>query len=229
MLQWYEVLQIASSLTLTDEDDAILWKLESKGIYTVSSLYAVVNFRGVTPVYIHALWKIKVPPRIHFFLWLVSHNKILTRDNLVKRQNLLDLSCLFCSETESCDHLFFECVVASVVWHELHRLIGLPVFPVNYENIAGLWLCDVKHEFTNVVSAAIMWILWKKRNDLCFNHKLWTGMQVLWRDLASTLSQWMVLLSADAKMLMGTLVTKLEHLARSPPPLIWRDLGRRTQ
>ena len=46
--------------------------------------------------YVHAVWHIKVPPIILFFLWLVSHNKILTRDNLCKRQHLDDLSCLFC-------------------------------------------------------------------------------------------------------------------------------------
>jgi hypothetical protein len=49
------------------------------------SLYAVINFRGVTPIFIPAIWKIKVPPRIHVFLWLLSHNKIMKIDNLLKR------------------------------------------------------------------------------------------------------------------------------------------------
>jgi hypothetical protein len=33
------------------------------------------------------------------------------RDNLVKRQNLDDLTCVFCNENENSTHLFFECVV----------------------------------------------------------------------------------------------------------------------
>jgi hypothetical protein len=35
-------------------------------------MYAVVNFRGVVPVDIHCVWKIKMPPKIHFFLWLIT-------------------------------------------------------------------------------------------------------------------------------------------------------------
>ena len=43
--KWYEIIQIAQTIQFKDEDDAIIWKLESNGIYTVSSLYAVVNFK----------------------------------------------------------------------------------------------------------------------------------------------------------------------------------------
>ena len=97
MALWYELVSITGSIQFTDAVDAILWKFESKGVYTVGSRYAVINFNGVKPTHVHAVWKIKVPPRIHFFLWLVSHIKILTRDNLVKRQKVDDLSCVFCS------------------------------------------------------------------------------------------------------------------------------------
>jgi hypothetical protein len=75
----------------------------------------VINFRGVTPVYLPAIWKLSIPPRIHFFLWLVSKNKLLTRDNLGKRRKVDDPSCLFYSEKESIPHLFFECVLTKKV------------------------------------------------------------------------------------------------------------------
>ena len=35
------------------------------------------------------MWKLKVPPRIHIFLWLLANNKLLTRDNLAKGERLL--------------------------------------------------------------------------------------------------------------------------------------------
>lgn len=75
----------------------------------------MINFRGVVPVHIPNIWSINVPPRIHFFLWLLFKNKVLTRDNLAKRQHVDDKRCLICDELESCQHIFFDCVVAKKV------------------------------------------------------------------------------------------------------------------
>jgi hypothetical protein len=33
------------------------------------------------------MWNIFVPSRVHIFLWLLSNNKTLTRDNLKKGRN----------------------------------------------------------------------------------------------------------------------------------------------
>jgi hypothetical protein len=63
--------------------------------------YNMINFRGIMPVYKSSVWKLIIPPRVQFFLWLISKNKILTRDNLEKRRQVEDSSCLFCDENES--------------------------------------------------------------------------------------------------------------------------------
>jgi hypothetical protein len=99
MRQWEELTQIAESLSLReDEEDAIIWQFESSGRFSVHSLYAVINHRGIKQVYTPVVWKIIVSPRFHIFLWLLTNNKILTRDNLAKRKYVEDLTCLFCSE-----------------------------------------------------------------------------------------------------------------------------------
>lgn len=103
---WWELLSGMDGLLLSDEEDQIIWAYTSSGKYTVQSLYAIVNFRGVTPVYISSVWKLTVP---QFFLWLMSNNRILTRDNLAKRREVNDPTCLFCSENESVHHLLFDC------------------------------------------------------------------------------------------------------------------------
>jgi hypothetical protein len=64
--------------------------------------------------YTPLVWKLYVPSRLHIFLLLLAKNKVLTRDNLAKRKKLDDLSCLFCTESESVSHLFFDCCVAQV-------------------------------------------------------------------------------------------------------------------
>jgi hypothetical protein len=68
------------------------------------------------PVYIPAIWKIGVPPKVQLFLWLVSHNKLATVDNLNKRGFSKLEQCSFCAEKESITHIFFECDVAKVIW-----------------------------------------------------------------------------------------------------------------
>jgi hypothetical protein len=49
---------------------------------------------------VSAVWHIKISPRVHYFLWLISKNKVLTRDNLSKRRKVEDETCLFSGEKE---------------------------------------------------------------------------------------------------------------------------------
>jgi hypothetical protein len=109
---WEEVVGIASSLDLSGGEDELIWQYQSSRIYSSQSLYVVINFRGVTLVYVPTVWSLTVPPRVHFFFWLLSKDKLLTRNNLEKRRRVEDKSYLFCSEPELVNHLFFDCIVA---------------------------------------------------------------------------------------------------------------------
>jgi hypothetical protein len=44
--------------------------------YSSQSFYAIINYRGITPIYIPAVWNIVVPPKVQLFMWLLSHNKL---------------------------------------------------------------------------------------------------------------------------------------------------------
>jgi hypothetical protein len=73
----------------------IIWQYNSSGKYSVQSLYAVVNDRGIKQVFTPVMWKVNVPPRLHIFLWLLANNKVLTRQNLAKKRKLDNMSRLF--------------------------------------------------------------------------------------------------------------------------------------
>jgi hypothetical protein len=96
MALWDEVCQIASIITFSEEEDSLVWQFSSKGTYSVQSLYKIINCRGIKPVLVPFVWYIKIPPRVQYFLWLLSKNKLLTRDNLSKRRKVEDPTCLFC-------------------------------------------------------------------------------------------------------------------------------------
>jgi hypothetical protein len=72
------------TVSMTDSDDSPIWLFHSSGVYSVSSFYGIINDGGVIPVHTPAVWKLRIPPRIHVFLWLIANNKLLARDNLQK-------------------------------------------------------------------------------------------------------------------------------------------------
>jgi hypothetical protein len=67
------------------------------------------------------------------------HNKILKRDNLVKRQSVDDLAYVFCNEEEPWHHLFFDCVVASKMWSEFKRVLGINFPSSTLVETSKLW------------------------------------------------------------------------------------------
>jgi hypothetical protein len=58
-------------------------------VYSTSSLYFVINFGGVQPIFIPVVLQLHIPPRVYIFLWLLSHKKLMTRDNLERRHLII--------------------------------------------------------------------------------------------------------------------------------------------
>jgi hypothetical protein len=139
-----------------DDEDAIIWQFESSGRYSVQSFYAVVNNMGVKQIFTPVVWKIVVPRRIHIFLWLLANNKVLTRDNLVKRRKVDDLTCLFCSDHETAHHVFFDCCVARALWDIISDILQCPV-GADFEAVAKLGLIDKKFKVVNTCTSAVLW------------------------------------------------------------------------
>jgi hypothetical protein len=132
-------------------------------ILYMQALYVVVNDWGVRQIYTPVMWKIPIPPRLHIFLWLLANNKIFTRDNLAKRRNVKDGSCLFHNEKESVCHLFFYCCVARILWQMASTITGKSL-GTDFELVAKSWFGDKKLRSWNVFTSAIFWTIWKTRN-----------------------------------------------------------------
>jgi hypothetical protein len=215
---WLEIVQIASTITFSKEEDALIWKFTSNGQYSSQSLYRIINFRGVIPVHSPSVWALKIPPRVQFFLWLLSNNKNLTRDNLSKRQQVDDKTRLFCGELESSLHLFFECVVARQMWGRISSVVGR-VIGSSFESIGICWLSNKKFLNINIISSAALWALWKLRNDLCFQNKMWRSMQDLLMRVASLAQNWTILCPEEKKEELSFFILQFTLLARKPEAL----------
>jgi hypothetical protein len=71
MQRWDDILVVVESLELNAEPDALIWCYNKSGVYDTQSFYATINYRGITPLYIPAIWKIVVPPKIHLFFVVI--------------------------------------------------------------------------------------------------------------------------------------------------------------
>jgi hypothetical protein len=192
-------VEIAGGIELSNDPDSLIWQLENKGVYSSSSLYHMINFRGVQPLFIPAVWKLSVPPKIHVFLWLFSHNKLMTRDNLRKRHIIKPLDCVFCTKNETNSHLFFDCTVARNVWSFISNYFQIRI-GANFESVACFWVSNKKNSALNTISSAVLWCLWKYRKSMIFNNTIWTSITQVWRLILKMLKFWAVLSPEAGKL-----------------------------
>jgi hypothetical protein len=95
----------------------------SLGSFSVKSTYKYLSRLDVGLSF-KKIWKAKIPLKIRVFMWLVSQNAILTKDNLTKRKWKGNTSGAFCTEKEDEQHLFFGCLSAKYVWRLLAYTLG---------------------------------------------------------------------------------------------------------
>jgi hypothetical protein len=141
---------------------------------------------------------------------------------LSKRRNLDDKTCLFCNELESVSHLFFECCVAQCVWGEISELSD-KVLGADFESVARFWVADNKHKALNVCAAAVLWAIWKLRNECCFQGTRWEGVQVLLRKIGRMIRDWRLLNKPEVAARLEEWARDLEMRSGRPPRLVWRD------
>jgi hypothetical protein len=142
---------------------------------------------------------------------------------LIKRQNVDDLTCVFCNEVESCQHLFFECVVAAKIWREIGIALDINIKISNMHDIASLSVNKKKNCNINIIFAAVLRAIWITRNDFIFKRSQWLGMQGLWKHLVGSCVQWKILVKEGREELM-MLLNKLKASTRRPL-LLWPEPG----
>jgi hypothetical protein len=175
----------------------------------------------VTPVFIPSVWELVVPPRIHIFLWLAAYNKIMTRDHLEKRKMNKPLHCVFCSEHGNVQHLFFDCTVAKLVWTQISLFFNLQV-GTSMLSVASRWVAGKKLDMLNFVSAAVLWALWKHRNNIVFNGVCWISLKQMWSLLLNTIRKWCLLFGEHMLERIDAFCVHIQTLLREPHLIRWK-------
>lgn len=126
------------------------------------------------------MWKIKIPLRIKIFMWLAARNKVLTAEILQKRGWNGPSICVLCnSNTETLDHILFQCNYAKSLWRGLlHNSNTTQRFLITVSgNLADRWrqirstVSGISKSYLDLCFAAAYWELWNERNRRIFNDR----------------------------------------------------------
>jgi hypothetical protein len=110
------------------EGDKLVWNPSKKGLFEVRSFYEEL-IRKDGPSFPSFpwknIWRVKAPTRVAFFVWSAALGKILTHDNLRKRNVIVIEWCCLCKKSgESVDHLLLHCEVAQDLWSYILIYLG---------------------------------------------------------------------------------------------------------
>ncbi|CAL1392585.1 unnamed protein product [Linum trigynum] len=172
-----QTLNALPQLWITTGPARLVWPLEASMVFSVHSFATNLiesNFGGDTAFPFKLVWNPCVPSKICCFLWMVSHEKIATVDNLRKRGMILPNWCSLCKQhEESISHLFFSCPFAIAIWDNFKKAFDLhgPYLPFIRQFLIawrGLW-CDPRfRDCIKLLPHAVCWYIWLERNNRIF-------------------------------------------------------------
>lgn len=133
------------NLVVKEEDDQLVWKWGSRGIYTAGSLYKAMVGIGKIQWPFMRVWTSRVPPTVRVFTTLMLRDKILTHEVMNRRGMHCDMNCILCVNCpiESTLHLLFPlpicdtCVVSSVGILGVHTHAAGPNNPIDMDEITA--------------------------------------------------------------------------------------------
>lgn len=116
---------------------------------------------------------------------------------------------------ETIKHLFFDCQFARSIWSVIQIASTLHP-PHSVANIFGNWLHGIDRRdrvHIRMGAIALLWSLWLCRNNLVFNAKLSTPMQVIFH-CSHLLRSWSTLQKPEHRALYTEVCLRLEQVAR---------------
>ncbi|KAJ4818335.1 RNA-directed DNA polymerase (reverse transcriptase)-related family protein [Rhynchospora pubera] len=175
-----------------NESQALIWRWTPSGSYTTSSAYSMLADPGLRCEYYTKLWKMKAPPKVKIFLWLLLLDRLLTQHNLIIRNWPANEGCPCCTENvhETSLHLFLLCPFSKGIWDLAQQLFNLPIllFPMDLQafwlqnriNLGPVW---------DTIWAAVSWTIWKERNNRIFSNSIKQPLFLI-REIHSLVCSW---------------------------------------
>jgi hypothetical protein len=191
-----ELLLFLRPVVLSTGKDDWGWRPEQGGEFSVKSAYVLVsnllierrNFSLDQQLAFKFIWKCPAPSKMLGLVWMVLHDKVPTRVNLVRRGVIPgngDQACALCGEgAESVEHLFLYCKVIMQVWERILVWLGLQfMLPHNILSlliyVATILGCKPLRRGLIMIWCSVIWIVWRHRNRIIFENGIVDGAGLL--------------------------------------------------
>eukprot|EP00253_Pinus_taeda_P011612 PITA_11612 len=176
--------------------DKLRWGYEEKGTFTTKEAYNIIlKDRLIKDKLWEKIWNPPIWPKVSTFLWLLSHNRILSWDNLRKRKFAGPSICLNCKlDEESTVHLMQICPFGRRLWEKVTfrcRKEGRVLGDIN--NTLRNWpqkpyQCEILNIIWQIAPGILMWNIWKEQNRRIFKDQA-MPMEQVWKIIHSNIQE----------------------------------------
>ncbi len=142
-------------------------------------------------------WEVKYGPQQWDTVYKANRNKLADRraidlhwktmnyglntEEKLRKMKLSDGKCVSCQiETETVEHLFFECELIDRIWSIVNK-ISKQIWNIDFVNERNVMLANINEDKPSAIGyiiqyiiLSIKWIIWTKRNILKYDEK-WTS------------------------------------------------------
>ncbi|GJS19411.1 RNA-directed DNA polymerase, eukaryota, reverse transcriptase zinc-binding domain protein [Tanacetum coccineum] len=175
-IQMEELTNKISMVAFSEDHDRWLWSLDGEGLFSVGSVRKCIDNAYCLLDGLPTRWINLVPIKVNILAWRIGWNKLPSRFNMSLRGlEVPSIVCPVCQVgVETINHLFFSCLIASVIVSKIQVWWGLLVFRLySYQDWLN-WLGELKirREMKDYLEGTMLvswWIIWNYRNKLIFS------------------------------------------------------------
>ena len=155
-----------------DWDDEFVWDRSNHGGFSIKSALTLVRNESTeaSDGLWREIWRTSIPQRLRFFLWLATHDRLMTNAFRATRGLTSDPGCKACPhEVETTMHILRDCKYARDVWNSL-RPTGedATFYSTSLRNWIRQNLSKPSSHFWPILFATAVWWIWRWRNTRCF-------------------------------------------------------------
>ncbi|KAF5185846.1 hypothetical protein FRX31_024566 [Thalictrum thalictroides] len=182
---------ILETVMINDEEDRWRWKGQHGGDFSVAAFYEdLTKENGTENFPSQIVWKVSVPYKVKVFMWCLIWGRLLTTDRLRRLGMIIPNRCTLCKiEEETVEHLFQTCSFTKLVWEAFLNGVGMDGSRYQVTGEIQQWLQGWpklnSSRWGTVVwqltPYAVLWTVWKSKNNVIFNDESLTAEKVVVR------------------------------------------------